>query len=138
MKNNGDETREQYEQFLQENSPKSVRVVASGDTETTVELAGKSRPVCDFCSTVSNAGEDKVYEARDITVAIGGPLGDHASRGNWGACQECAALIDADNRKGLLDRAVKCMAKVAPEMPAELIRMVVGGSHNAFFKARIQ
>ena len=61
-----------------------------------------SHSICDFCS-VPGASHD--YEVEDFDMPTAG-----RSTGGWAACDECKILIDKNDRKGLLNRALKNLA----------------------------
>lgn len=65
-------------------------------------LAG--RGVCDFCSA---PGPSRDFDVPDFD------MDDYSgieSTGGWAACDTCAALIDKDQRKGLLQRSIDTAA----------------------------
>lgn len=78
--------------------------------------------VCDFC------GEGIVtvrYECRDFTStqAWGSTIVDFDSHDYWAACRGCQLLIDADDREGLMKRAIEinCKEMRMSVVPAPLI-----------------
>lgn len=72
-------------------------------------------PVCDFCSTNLNTW-CWVYPARDFAYSIQFEgFGNHASKGEWAACEDCHALIESDDRQELAVRAVIIDLEREPE-----------------------
>lgn len=65
-------------------------------------LAG--RGVCDFCSA---PGPSRDFDVPDFEMD---DFSGIESTGGWAACDTCAALIDKDNRKGLLQRSIETAA----------------------------
>lgn len=129
-----DPTLEEIEQKLQEFIGGKSRVVATGDRETSI-LPGNA-VVCDFCY---DEPAPYVYNAREIAfdaVTIGTYTIDNKSSGNWAACGTCAAMIDTNDRAALLARSVKRFHSLHPDVPVEYLKISVGRSQRAFFKAR--
>lgn len=124
-------TREEAETFLQAHAPNTI--VRAGDHITEID----HRPgvtICDFCNATP---APNVYECDDIVISEDNVLGKYVSKGGWGACGTCAAMIDSNDRKALLARGLKSAMKRAPKgTPVEIMRMFVEQSHSAFFAAR--
>jgi len=125
--------REQYEQWLQEQSPDAV-VIAGENMTTIVPRDREARPICDFCGTVPGS---YVFPAHDTTIASVSVLGDNVSVGGWGACDMCKKYIELNDVKALEARAVNLFAQRRGIEPDELLSRSVRTSHRAFFKARI-
>ncbi len=66
---------------------------------------------CDFCSGPNPCWS---YTATDFTV-----LQVLVSQGSWDACDECAALIERNDREGLVVRAVNALIAIHPNLAAE-------------------
>jgi hypothetical protein len=81
---------------------------------------------CDFCSA---PGPSWRFEARPFATVCGSLLA--TSDAGWAACDECCALIKADNRVGLLERGI---ARV-PDIPQ--LREWVRIAHQGFFENRL-
>lgn len=76
----------------------------------TVKAAVMASAICDFCST---PGATHHYDVPDFGITKNDDPNNYGaakSTGGWMACDACAALIDADKRKQLIDRAVATMA----------------------------
>lgn len=90
--------------------------------------------VCDFCST------PKViwcYPAEDFTAyTFGNLIGQ--SVGGWAACQDCWALIEADDRRGLAERSTALLIDTNPEMAEARSELIAKMStlHGIFFANR--
>lgn len=66
--------------------------------------------VCDFCLTPDPAWE---YPARRMEI-VGHPVID-ISDDEWGACDRCRQLIDAQNFPALVRHAVRTQRKLVPD-----------------------
>jgi hypothetical protein len=62
--------------------------------------------MCDFCSS-SEAPHTLVIPDFTMTDAVGSHIGN--STGGWACCDECYALVKADQRQELLDRSQKLL-----------------------------
>jgi len=75
---------------------------------------------CDFCSTETT--ELRQYEPlqhiKEIRAA--GAVALVNDTGPWCACKLCEALIEADDWKGLADRALVPLRKLFPDTPHAL------------------
>lgn len=61
-----------------------------------------TEPVCDFCTRTPAPW---TYPARSVAMPADlGPYRVHVSVTDWAACEECAALIEADDRVTLATR----------------------------------
>jgi hypothetical protein len=62
---------------------------------------------CDFCSEPPAAGKRSYFAHSQIRLRVEGhgPLTDYIDTGEWVACAECAALIEREDWKGLMDRS---------------------------------
>lgn len=96
---------------------------------TELKATGK----CDFCPNECNAGAfiytdehgstqySKAYDCEDfILPATGLP-----SYGAWGACPHCAALIEAGNWDGLVERMASMYAERSPFLPAQIAKAMM-------------
>lgn len=102
-----------------------------GETEVTMAFSEKLQDeLCDFCAALNPPY--KVYPCKDFAHPMS-PM--HWSRGEWNACSKCAALVDADDREGLLER---CMLMHSMEFgePDPTKSIMTRAFHNAFFANR--
>lgn len=81
--------------------------------------------VCDFCSA-----PDPSWEYPAATSEM--PLGVGTSLGAWCACDNCRELIEADDREGLISRAVGRYPMPDEPMMRQAIEMV----QQVFWQAR--
>lgn len=81
--------------------------------------------ICDFCSSPDVVWS---YPAADFVLSDTG----QASEGAWAACHECAELVQAGDREGLLKRSLSGF----PEFMREPVRSHVRELHRRFFDAR--
>ena len=100
------------------------------------EVRMKPTKVCDFCSLDGPVWD---YPCEDFTIRImgvgedgGSRIQDHTSREGWLACQPCATLIDANDRAGLMARAMLRQ----PGRHRALIREALKPWHDEFFAHR--
>ncbi len=77
----------------------------------TVKAAILASAVCDFCSAM---GAAHTFDVPNFEM----PLGAGMSIGGWAACDACAALVRANSRKGLMDRALASLAFAKFTRPA--------------------
>lgn len=77
--------------------------------------------ICDLCA---HPAPNRTYPAVDVVIDLGddGPL--HLSEGGWAACEDCARLIDADDRDGLADRCLVELQRRSGIPSAELLPML--------------
>jgi hypothetical protein len=100
-----------------------------------IEVRVSPNDICDFCSdpkpVVALRAEDNFLmdEKRP-------GLPEMRSRGDWLACQECAALIAAEKWEELREHALAAMVKKYPFAPMNLMRLQVKRSHDLFRKHR--
>lgn len=90
-----------------------------------------SNSICDFCSAPNVAWR---YPAQSfVAYAIAGVVGQ--SVGDWAACRTCHELIEAGDRRGLLDRSLGTLLEKNPEMrPAEAeLRGQIAQFHRLFY-----
>ena len=89
-------------------------------------------PFCDFCSADRSAAW--VWPARDID---NGP--EAHSLGGWAACEECHRLLEARDRQGLLNRAVRVLRDRWGPLAIALsgIHEQIGIIHDRYWEARI-
>jgi hypothetical protein len=73
-----------------------------GKKEETTMAELKAKGICDFCGETCNADMQgaKAYDCADFPMALTGAM----SRGAWGACPACAALIDSEKWDALEGR----------------------------------
>lgn len=87
--------------------------------------------ICDFCSEPHVAWR---YPAKSfVAYVIAGVVGQ--SVGDWAACRTCHALIEADDRRALLERSLRTFIEKNPDMrsaEAEL-RAQMAQFHELFF-----
>lgn len=90
-----------------------------------------SNSICDFCSAPNVAWR---YPAQSfLAYAIAGVVGQ--SVGDWAACRTCHELIEAGDRRGLLERSLGTLLEKNPEMrPAESeLRNQIAHFHRLFY-----
>lgn len=88
---------------------------------------------CDFCSAQNVPLHD--ISCKTHILSAGG-IEFAASVDNWAACQECEALIEADDREALAVRAVDGMSNT-DGLPRELWLEMAREMHaTAFFACR--
>ena len=97
--------------------------------------------ICDFCSSpdVAWSYPAQTFEIREDPelVAMFGKL---ESVEAWLACVECARLIDANDRRGLAQRALDCApalqaAALSTRERSQLFQLTMA-LHDQFFSAR--
>lgn len=76
-----------------------------------MEIHPDGPPKCDFCSTRPVRWS---YPARTFVRTIG--VTDVGSDGNWAACEDCYALIQAGNRDALVKRSMALFPQNNPDM----------------------
>jgi hypothetical protein len=87
---------------------KDISRNAAAFTRPAREAKPDATMLCDFCSSPAPAWSYPAASFIDL-------MGSH-SIGDWIACEDCHALIEADDRDGLARRAVAALAdKVDPE-----------------------
>ncbi len=125
--------RREVEKRLQGIVPDGVEVVALGENATGLRPNGAG--VCDFCCE-RLVGEVHTLPAHTAKVDDT-PMGDFVSVGDWGACDACKTLIDANDRKALLQRYVDWAVKRYGRL--ERARFVRNGrrAHDTYFASRI-
>ncbi len=94
-------------------------------------FSGPEGPICDFCSAQGPTWRYLVasfvaYELQDV---VGESLGD------WAACEVCHGLIEADQRKALVRRALERMPHRG-EVPADVALAYIQKAHTGFFLNR--
>ena len=93
--------------------------------------------ICVFCC-IEGVEIKYRYPARSFHAA-GSPWG---SAGDWAACQTCHDLIEAGDKKGLVERSVDSFIEKHPGFPSHIphARRVVanelGELHKMFYKLR--
>ena len=92
------------------------------------EVRIAAHDVCDFCSDPKPV---RLFQAPDFMMAKDSP--GLRSRGGWMACAECGALIDAEQWKELVERAIAALwPKYDGLLPRRLLREQVELSHKLF------
>jgi len=90
-----------------------------------------SNSICDFCSERNVAWR---YPAQTfVAYVVAGIVGQ--SVGDWAACRTCHWLIQAGDRRGLLDRSLRTLLEKHPDMrsaEAEL-RGQIAQFHQLFY-----
>jgi hypothetical protein len=92
---------------------------------------------CDFCTHSEDAKWS--YRAGEFTIEDVGIR----FQNEWLACEECSRLIDEEDLKGLMQRALGTFEKSYPErVPDEFVRSklknIIYQTHLEFFKKRTQ
>jgi hypothetical protein len=96
-----------------------------------------TRSKCDFCTDDKlaqwsyKAGE---FLVEDVAIKF---------KNEWLACDECSRLIDEEDLRGLMERALTTFEKAFPErVPDEFVRSklrnLIYQTHLEFFKKRTQ
>lgn len=95
---------------------------------------GDTRLLCDFCSAPDPAW---CYPARTF-VAYCTPTVVGESVGAWAACDQCQALIEADDRRGLAQRSLDELIRKHPEASAAagVLHEELTALHREFFEHR--
>jgi hypothetical protein len=91
---------------------------------------------CDFCS---RPGVAVSYDAVDFDTGNKERDGaSHVSRGGWAACQECADLIEADDREALADRSMESYGELRSNTPEHRarVRQALRDVHDEFYRHR--
>jgi hypothetical protein len=112
-------------------------IVQEGNRYTVV---GKGLGVCDFC-TAPLLRKSKRFHARTISVMVSSQLPYHSLE-DWGACDDCAPLVEKGLKDDLVDRALEVFAILRPENTAypsvrEELRESVIWAHSMFWSAKI-
>jgi hypothetical protein len=93
-------------------------------------------PVCDFCSDPNPTWD---YPARTFETAPL-PCGIPVSLGHWAACDVCHALIEQNDREGIIRRTVTSFYEKYPEFKELLdtpeFESQTALLHNQFFHYR--
>ena len=87
--------------------------------------------ICDFCNAPNPVWR---FRAEPFVVDYGPMVG--ASDADWAACDACRNLILADDRNGLVDRAM-LIAPVIPDLAEFEVRELRRWSHGLFFTHRV-
>jgi len=119
-----------YENYIEAYKAGQKLGAEGGIVESHAEI-----PICDFCSSPDIHWRYEANNFLEVTTMWG-------SAGDWAACNECHALIEADDRTGLTNRSVDTyftnypgMLPDTKETRAHLFREI-SMLHAAFFKAR--
>lgn len=92
--------------------------------------------VCDFCTATPIVAR---FPCTTVLM-VETPAGTHVSSDPWAACAECLKLVAANDRDGLLERALHNLAQSEGPLPAELIaelRPMFAETQRRFFAGRI-
>jgi hypothetical protein len=87
--------------------------------------------ICDFCNAPNPVWR---FSARPFVVDYG--TMSSASDADWAACDACRNMILADDRNGLVDRAM-LIAPVIPGLPESDARELRRWSQDLFFTRRV-
>jgi hypothetical protein len=93
-----------------------------------------SSSICDFCSGPHVAWR---YPAESfVAYIVAGVVGQ--SVGDWAACSICHDLIEAGDRRRLLERSLQTLIEKNPEMqPAEAeLRCHIAQFHRMFYASQ--
>lgn len=115
--------------------PPDQRTMTTDDGTGTKIEAIPGMAVCDFCAATPVA-----FAYPCGLVLIASELGTHATSDPWSACLECHALIEADDRDALVQRALSNFLVEAGEQPApavEAITAMLAATQRSFFDARL-
>jgi hypothetical protein len=91
--------------------------------------------VCDFCTDIPVV---VAYPCGLVVVET--PIGTHASSDPWGACADCHAMIEANDRDGLVQRSSANFAREQGATSAEdlaFIARMIRDVQAGFFAARL-
>lgn len=87
--------------------------------------------ICDFCTFPLVSWR---FEAAPFGLDYGHAIA--TSDCGWAACEECADLILADDRDGLVERALRISPGI-PGAPEDEVRELQRWAHDLFFVHRI-
>jgi hypothetical protein len=87
--------------------------------------------VCDFCNAPNPVWR---FQARPFVVDYGSLAG--ASDAAWAACDACRDIILANDRNGLVDRAMQ-IAPAIPDLAESDVRQLRRWSQGLFFTHRV-
>ena len=87
--------------------------------------------ICDFCNAPNPVWR---FRAEPFVVDYGPMAG--ASDADWAACDACRDLILADDRSGLVDRAM-LIAPIIPDLAESEVRELRRWSQALFFTHRV-
>ena len=87
--------------------------------------------ICDFCTFPVVAWR---FEATPFGLDYGHAIA--TSDSGWAACEECADLILAGDRAGLVDRALRVSPGI-PGAPEDEVRELQSWAHDLFFIHRL-
>jgi hypothetical protein len=92
---------------------------------------GHDQGYCDFCGIKTDAR--KIYDAKNFVMATG-----EMSIGGWASCPECSALVDAEDREGLVRRMVEVSGvEKMPDVDVKLCRKMYEQNVTGFFAKRV-
>lgn len=76
-------------------------------TITHVSIPTSNPPKCDFCSTPKVVACFLAGDTGTDMTLIGKECLTLSSDNRWGACEECAVLVRANDKRGLRERSVR-------------------------------
>lgn len=91
--------------------------------------------VCDFCSAPSPVcayGSTEDIDPINHSLHSDG-LETHGSVGQWAACEDCAAIIDAGDKWALAARTLDSFAATYPLFPRDALAHGVRQTHTVFW-----
>jgi hypothetical protein len=126
--------KDDFETFLQRELP-HAKLTRIGHG---LDISAGSGEACDFCASIFAKGTAlRVYGANDVWIGPHTPgVPPYKSVGDWGACDPCAACIDANDRAGLLERALTLSVQKYGKLGRLQARELIRAAHDAFFRAR--
>lgn len=95
-------------------------------------------PICDFCSSPAVIWRYPAMDSNPAAALIIQNKDEKElvllnSEGDWAACEECAVLIEAEDKEGLLERTLAH----SPELegiPKHVVRTLTRSIHNGFWE----
>jgi hypothetical protein len=115
--------------------PPEQRTITTQDVLGSKIEAIPGMGVCDFCTDIP-----VTFRYPCGLVVYETPVGTHVSSDPWGACSDCHALIEANDRNGLVERSLQTFVARDGEPPAEdraLIVAMLRDVQASFFAARL-
>uniref|UniRef100_A0A6M3IJQ6 Uncharacterized protein n=1 Tax=viral metagenome TaxID=1070528 RepID=A0A6M3IJQ6_9ZZZZ len=94
-------------------------------------------PICDFCSDPAVAWDYPANDSTPAAILLNGNVTLMSSIGNWAACEKCSALIEADDRSGLLNRTLASLPEEDKGViPADALERLINTIHMGFWTNR--
>lgn len=121
--------------MTQPSLPHEQRTMTTADPLGAKIEAIPGMEVCDFCT-----GTPTIVRYPCGLVVFETPLGTHTSSDPWGACAECAALIEANDREPLVIRALQAFVAEHGAQPVDVMRDIAAmltAVQGRFFAARL-